>query len=172
MGGGSGGADAADVKGAAEVEAEANRRAAQAELWANRADQYGPMGTSTWENSMVDANTGRPIKITNSGAWIFADEGNSEVGDLPPIPDPNDFPGDPVGLAHAREAWQRNFDANNAASSANIDAVNSWDQTTTLSPQWQEILEERQGLISDKTGYQAGVVADWGANPNDFNDIG
>lgn len=180
MGGGGSDVEAADVRGAAEVEAEARRQAAQEELWGNRANQTGPMGSTIWTNQMVDANTGRPIVMGDNGEWAFADGGGSGG---PTIPRPAD-----VGEPRSGESWidfdrrreavereQRNWDQqqrNGEHQAAGIDSVQSWEQTTTLTPEWQAILEQQQGLIGEQSAYRSGVAKDWSANPNDFSDIG
>jgi hypothetical protein len=106
MGGSSGGGqEAADVKGAAEVEAEANRLAALKETQANRPDQFGPMGSTTWQTGMVDSSTGRPVEQLSDGSWVFSaapggDPSAAPQG-RPPIPD---WPQPPAGNSAAEQA--------------------------------------------------------------------
>ena len=67
MGGGK--TEAPDVVGAAREEGYQSRLNAQAELLANRPDQYGPKGSTTWERVAIDPNTGLPYdqSIQNTG---------------------------------------------------------------------------------------------------------
>jgi hypothetical protein len=74
------------IMSAAEMEAEANRNAAQEELSANRPNQQGPQSTITWTNQQVDANTGEPITQLVDGTWVptswyEANGGNSGISD-------------------------------------------------------------------------------------------
>jgi hypothetical protein len=58
------------IMSAAELEAEANRNAAQEELSANRPNQQGPQSSTEWTNRQVDANTGVPIVQLRDGTWV------------------------------------------------------------------------------------------------------
>jgi hypothetical protein len=107
-GSGGGAGEPADVVGAAEVEAEANRLAALRETQANRPDQFGPMGSTTWNTQMVDSNTGRPIEQMADGSWVFQETpgGGSDPSAAPqgrpPIPDWPQPPADNSAAEQAR----------------------------------------------------------------------
>jgi hypothetical protein len=149
---GGGGADAADVKGAAQVEAEANRRAAQAETWANRPDQTGPTSTTTWTNQMVDANTGRPIQKNAMGGWEYAD--------VEPMENP--------GVGATPEEQQAYWAWISGQNGANIESVNSWEQNTQLNDQFQGLLDNSVDLTNSQINYRQGQQNEWQANGADF----
>ena len=73
MGGDSGGSAPDDNSvEVAEMQGEAARLAALTETHANRPDQYGPMGNTTWDNVWVDPVTGQEVFQAQDGTWIPA----------------------------------------------------------------------------------------------------
>lgn len=187
-------AEAPDLRGAAEVEADAARRAAERETHANRPDQFNPLGSVGWENNPIDASTGRPIKKDKNGHWQFADSGPV---DQPPRPSNlvrNPRYGDPSAPRGQEEwvhngvdneqtraewdAWQNwhdninSSDGGNSAYGSRIDPVDRWTQTTTLTPEAQAILDAQLAAARQQQDYRAAQVQDWSDNPVDWGGIG
>ena len=117
--GGGGGPDAPDVVGAARVEAEAARQAAQEELWGNRPNQYGPMSSTLWETTMIDANTGQPIRMLPNGTWVPVGwDGTTAAANAPPRPYVT--PVDELGSGRSRGA-------NIARRNRELEALRAWE---------------------------------------------
>jgi hypothetical protein len=141
---------------AASIEAEANRLAAGRETLANRPDQFGPTGSTTWESTNVDVDTGRPIHQDFRGIWQFSDV---------EINGSNGVPIDPM--------QQTGIQPNGLETGMfNKDPSKKWTQTTTLTPEWQATLDQGQDLLEGEMGYRTRQQNNWEANPFDTSGIG
>ena len=194
-GGDGGGGD--DVIGAANVQAEAARKAAQVETHANRPDQYGPQASTTWSSQMVDANTGEPLTQINDGRWVSTDwyenqGGKESLGTwMPDIRHDKGGgytgynPGTAPGGTHPRAAGNEmaqlliesgeltpNFDGSPAGGKVYNNPVEKWEQNTVLNPEWQAIVDQQRGTISAQQDYRTDRTNQWNANPVNFGNAG
>ena len=163
--------DSPDVMGAAREQAEFDRLSADRETWANRPDQYGPTGSTTWNQSSVDGNTGEPIVQLNDGTWVpkaWHDEqvalGNRVTGSVA---------GDAANNSDA-DYMALHLERNPGATESStyggprVEGVNQWEQNTQLNPEWQEALDNGRGLLNSQIDYRMGEQDRWSGSPVDY----
>jgi hypothetical protein len=164
------------IMSAAEMEAEANRNAAQEELSANRPDQQGPQSTTAWTNRQIDANTGEPIIQLSDGTWVPQAwyDANIDNGTV--------LTGHVAGEAKndSDAQYRALHDARNNPSGGGttiyngspVDNVTKWNQETNLRPEWQASLDGARGLMDSEIAYRDTMTNQWGDNPVDFGGYG